>query len=64
MKPVVPALMKLKMEYITLKMVPPRPMAPIYETESRCPISIMSTNPNKGTVMLLMMFGIASFRIL
>ena len=42
-------------------MVPPKAMAPIYIAESKCPIKIMSTNPNKGIVMLLIMLGIASF---
>ena len=38
-------------------------MAPIYMAESRWPIKIISTNPNNGMVMLLIMFGMASLSI-
>ena len=61
--PVVPALKKLKKEQRTLKIVPPNAIAPIYVAEPKCPIRIISTKPNNGMVMLLIMLGIASFNI-
>jgi hypothetical protein len=62
-KPVVPARRKLKKEYSTLNIVPPKAIAPIYIAESRCPIRIISTKPSNGMVILLIMLGIASFNI-
>ena len=38
-------------------------MAPMYIAESKCPIKIISTSPNRGIVILLIMLGIANFNI-
>lgn len=44
-------------------MVPPKAIAPIYTDDPMCPINIMSTKPKSGMVMLLIMLGIANFKM-
>jgi hypothetical protein len=46
-----------------LKINEPRAMAPMYASDSRCPIRAISTIPSNGIEMLLMIFGMARWRI-
>jgi hypothetical protein len=61
--PLVPILRNPRLQYIKLKIRDPRAMAPIYASDSKCPINAISTIPSMGMEMLLMMLGMARSRI-
>ena len=46
-------------QYITLNIIPPTAMAPIYAAAPRCPTIAMSISPSRGTVILLIIAGTA-----
>ena len=60
--PLVPIRRKPKFQYIKLKMLVPMVMAPIW-VELRCPTMAISTMPSNGTVIFVMILGIANPKI-
>lgn len=61
--PTVDIRMKAKFQYKKLNIALPRPIAPKCAVEPRCPISAVSTVLTNGTVMLLIIKGMAKRRI-
>ena len=61
--PLVPMRRKPNIQYITLNVIPPTAIAPMYAAAPRWPTIATSTSPKSGTVMLLTMDGRAILSI-